>query len=290
MLLAVPELPEVESLRRSLTPLIGRRVVSLDVARWDIVAPTSRQRDPAARAAQSPQRNHHSLLVGARITELRRHGKHLAILADDGRALDVHLGMTGQLLLRAPDAPPATGGHIHLTWTLDDRSALAFRDPRRFGGIWAHPTLDALLQSRWATLGPDALTLTADHLAQSLGATARSIKAALLDQGVAAGIGNIYADESLFRAGIRPTRVARRLTADQIHTLAAAVRSTLAQAIEAGGSTLRDFVRADGAPGAYQTGHAVYGRAGLPCTSCGSVLKSAQIAQRTTVWCSRCQR
>lgn len=278
MLHAVPELPEVESLRRSLTPLIGRRVVTLDVARWDIVAPTSRR----------PDRN--SLLVGAQIVELKRHGKHLAILAHDGRALDIHLGMTGQLLLIAPDRPPAARDHIHITWTLDDRSTLAFRDPRRFGGIRAHPTLNDLLETRWAALGPDALTLTGDHLAAALKTSGRPIKAALLDQGVVAGIGNIYADESLFLAGIQPARMARCLRTDQIHTLADAIRSTLARAIEAGGSTLRDFVRADGAPGAYQTGHTVYGRAGKLCLSCGSVLKCAQVAQRTTVWCPRCQR
>jgi len=290
MLHAVPELPEVESVRRSLALLVGRRIVALDVARWDVVAPTSRQRNPAARAAHAPQRNHHSLLVGARIVELRRHGKHLAILAHDGRALDIHLGMTGQLLLSNPDTPTAPRDHTHLTWTLDDRATLRFRDPRRFGGIWPHPTLDALLQTRWAALGPDALTLSGDHLVQALRSTARPVKAALLDQGIVAGIGNIYADESLFLARIRPTRMARRLPPGLVHTLAAAIRSTLAQAVEAGGSTLRDFVRADGAPGTYQAGHAVYARGGLPCLTCGSVLKSAHVAGRTTVWCPKCQR
>jgi formamidopyrimidine-DNA glycosylase len=163
-----------------------------------------------------------------------------------------------------------------------------FRDPRRFGGLWSFPSQDAL-QTRWSTLGPDALSITTKQLAEAIANSRRHIKAALLDQAVLAGVGNIYADESLFLASIRPKRLAKALKASEIAALAAAIRQTLANSIATGGSTLRDYRDANGQAGSSQLTHAVYGRAGDLCIRCGSGLKSAQVSQRTTVWCPHCQ-
>jgi formamidopyrimidine-DNA glycosylase len=201
--------------------------------------------------------------------------------------------MTGQLLHRATDRrprlPPAPdGSHVHAVWEFDHGRVL-FRDPRRFGALRVFAST-AALDEHWAGLGPDALTITADQLAAALRGSARPVKAALLDQAVVAGVGNIYADEALFAAGVRPTRLCRNLRDAQIQAIASSIRAVLAGAVQAGGSTLRDYVDGDGNPGSYQRSHAVYGRAGEPCPRCGRPLKSVTVAQRTTVWCSACQR
>jgi formamidopyrimidine-DNA glycosylase len=139
------------------------------------------------------------------------------------------------------------------------------------------------------TLGPDALTVSGDALAQRVQGSARCIKAALLDQGVLAGVGNIYADEALFRAGVRPQARCSRLAVGTLHALATHLRHLLSLAVQAGGSTVRDYVDATGKAGTAQLLHAVYGRGGHPCTQCGSPLRQALVAQRTTVWCGTCQ-
>jgi formamidopyrimidine-DNA glycosylase len=287
----MPELPEVECLRRSLEPhLVGRTVARAQLHRRDICEVFDGRRATPSH-----------LLEGLTISQLTRRGKQLAILTHQGPLLLVHLGMTGQLLFtpsplgggpgrggRNPSAP----NHIHATWRLSTNGAesghLLFRDPRRFGGLWTFPSHDAL-QTRWSTLGPDALTITLAQLAEALASTRRHIKAALLDQAVLAGVGNIYADESLFLAGIRPRRLAIGLRPTEIDALAAAIRQTLSSSIATGGSTLRDYRDANGQAGSSQLAHAVYGRAGDPCIRCTTRLKSAQVAQRTTVWCPRCQ-
>ncbi|MDX9911669.1 MAG: bifunctional DNA-formamidopyrimidine glycosylase/DNA-(apurinic or apyrimidinic site) lyase [Phycisphaerales bacterium] len=299
----MPELPEVETLRRSLEPaLLGARVDRVLIFRRDVIVTSD---DPPG--GFSRQRTSHrpaplelrTLLEGATIDALLRHGKEIAISTRDGRALRVHLGMTGQLRTRAhantqrttPDEPPAP--HEHVRWTLrragERPVQLSFIDPRRFGGVWTSPTRDDLL-ARWAALGPDAVSITPSDLAKRLSRSRRPIKAALLDQGVLAGVGNIYADEALFIARIAPRRLASRLTPREINALADAIRQTLAQAIQARGSTLRDFADAEGNAGYAQLAHAVYGRGGEPCVRCGARLRSAVIAQRTTVWCPACQR
>ncbi len=168
--------------------------------------------------------------------------------------------------------------------------ALLFCDPRRFGGLWAFPTAGALRAARWAQLGPDALRVTAAQLRPRLHATRRPLKSALLDQHLLAGVGNIYADESLFRAGLHPRRPAASLSRQEVAGLAAAIRFCLQTSLAAGGSTLRDYRDADGRSGFAQAAHAVYGRGGLPCFTCGARLRIGQTAQRTTVHCPRCQR
>jgi formamidopyrimidine-DNA glycosylase len=146
------------------------------------------------------------------------------------------------------------------------------------------------LEARWAALGPDALGITGGDLEGRAGESDRAIKAVLLDQGVLAGVGNIYADEALFRAGLSPRRKARRFGPDDWHRLAGAIRETLAEAVRARGSTLRDYVGAAGEAGQAQLLHRVYGRRGEPCTNCGRRLKGIRLAQRATVYCPACQR
>lgn len=230
------------------------------------------------------------LLAGQRIERVCRHGKQLALVSDAGRVLNVHLGMTGQFLCSGSGQRLALQDHVHVVWRMEDGGRLAFRDPRRFGGIWTCRDEADLLSRRWGMLGPDAAEIRAADLAAGLVGSRRAIKAALLDQRVIAGVGNIYADEALFRARILPQRLGGSLTGGEVTVLCRAIRAILRDAIEAGGSTLRDYRDAEGRAGAYQQRHSVYGRGGQACRACSGVLCSAVIGQRTTVWCSGCQR
>lgn len=239
-----------------------------------------------------------SLLLDQRIDRLERHGKQLAIISDDGKAICMHLGMSGQCWVRDPAAADNTTtnghttSHIHCCWkihtALGERELL-FRDPRRFGGVWTYSSFERLLTDRWAALGPDALIITSPQLRQRIERTRRVIKAALLDQRTIAGVGNIYADEALFAAGIHPLTTSCTLLRSQVTALAGAIRWTLRRAIAGGGSTLRDYRDGTGRAGHYQSRHAVYGRAGQPCRRCRAELISQAVAQRTTVHCPRCQ-
>lgn len=277
----MPELPEVERVRRTLAPHLLGRVV----ARVDLHRPAFVLGPPAART-------HAALLAGDGLIELRRLGKSLGLIGQSGRAVHLHLGMTGQFLVRDAVTDLAAIDHVHVAWHLQGGghrdAVVAFRDPRRFGEVRPFATV-AELEAHWARLGPDALTIDSGALAACLRPGRRAIKAALLDQAVLAGVGNIYADEALFLARLSPRRHAGRLTGAEVARLAEAIRTVLHEAIEAGGSTLRDFVDADGAAGSYRAAHRVYGRGGQPCVNCGRLLRSALIAQRTTVWCPRCQ-
>lgn len=310
--LDVPELPEVETVRRTLLPrILGSRILTARLLRRDVlIAPGdpaggfSRQRTgrgtPPAAIAPS------DLLEDCTITEILRRGKQLAIIGqpdrDGPRALTVQLGMSGQLFIEpsaASDSPLPT--HVHALWTFHDAlrgpnpkrakdtAQLCFRDPRRFGGLRVLRSMEEL-NAHWLQLGPDALDLSAEDLLNASRDSSRAIKALLMDQATVAGIGNIYADEALFRAGIRPSRPARRLKPVEAIVLSEAIRAILHDAIEARGSTLRDYRDADGREGDYQGRHAVYGRAGENCRRCGRVLRSGILAQRTTVWCPACQR
>jgi len=271
----VPELPEVETLRRSLAPIVGRKVLSATLHRRDVLTLPTRGR-------VLPEH----LLVGAKFKELRRRGKQMAVVAGDGRVLLIHLGMTGQVRHGLVSKKEV---HTHATWNLDDGSSVYFNDPRRFGGLWFFPNL-AALDERWVELGPDALTISGGELAMRAKDSKRAIKAVLLDQTVLAGVGNIYADEALFESGISPRRLATRMTTEGFEKLAETVRSVLERAIKAKGSTLRDYRDASGQAGSAQDGHKVYGRGGLPCLTCGTTLTQQTLAQRTTVMCRRCQK
>jgi len=273
----MPELPEVESVRRGLRPLIGVPVASVRVARRDVV------RDDAGR--RRGRLDPGTLLAGTRVASIERRGKQLALIGDTGRVVLIHLGMSGQVLL-GPEA--GRGEHTHVVWTLGDGTKVAFRDPRRFGGVWTLPDR-AALDARWRCLGPDGLRVRAESLAEALGRSRRAVKAALLDQRAVAGVGNIYADESLFEAGIAPSRPCATLDASEWDRLAGAIRRVLARAVRDGGSTLRDYRRPDGSAGAAASGHKVYARAGKTCSRCGGPIAGAVLAQRSTCWCPRCQ-
>ena len=294
----MPELPEVESVRRSLLPLVGARIVDVRLLRRTMLVVPGDPPGGFERQRTPPRPRRYSrdmLLLGRTIADIDRRGKRLALRTHPGRGqtpcLEAHLGMTGSFALLAPGQrrPAPLRDHVHALWTLDDGRRLLFRDPRRFGGLRAF-TDRADLDAAWARLGPDALSITPDALHARLAPAARPLKAALLDQTLLAGVGNIYADEACFAARLDPHHRADALSPAQTARLADAIRGILSRSIEAGGSTLRDFAAADGSVGSYQiAGHAVYARAGLPCPRCRRPLLGCVLAQRATVWCPGCQ-
>lgn len=290
----MPELPEVETIRRTLEPIIlGKMIRRSELHRRDIlIAPG----DPSG--GFSRQRAGHAfprpiapedLLEGFTIHAVGRLGKQLVLVARRGRtperALIVQLGMTGRLLFEAHTTP--SPAHTHATWHLD-HGRLVFFDPRRFGGLRAFASA-AALHSHLAALGPDALSITETQLAEALQGAKTPIKAALLDQARLSGVGNIYADEALFLSQIHPRHAAGKLSPRAVQSLAKGVRSVLADAVAKGGSTLRDYADVLGRGGAFQHEHRVYGRGGQPCVVCKTQLRHGAVAQRTTVWCPRCQ-
>jgi formamidopyrimidine-DNA glycosylase len=276
---AMPELPEVETVRRGLALKIsGRRIVRAELRRPDLRRPF-----PPALAAR---------LDGARIGALGRRGKYILIELDADGLLLLHLGMSGRVTAdRAalPDAP-----HDHVVLTLDDGTVIRFNDPRRFG------TLDYVKRGEedrhplLAGLGPEPLEPGFDdaYLATKLAGRLTPIKAALLDQRVVAGLGNIYVCEALFRARLSPRRLAASIGLGRAARLVAAIRSVLSEAIAAGGSSLRDYVQADGALGYFQHHWAVYGREGGACPGCDCGAGVRRIVQsgRSTFFCAKRQR
>lgn len=269
----MPELPEVETTRRGLLPhLVGRRVVDLVV----------RQRQ-----LRWPVPDELSMLRGQRISAIERRAKYLLVHAAPGSAL-LHLGMSG--LLRVLPAATPVGKHDHVDWRLDDDRVLRFTDPRRFGSqLWqpsgsVHPLL--------AGLGPEPLSdaFDGDHLFLHSRGRQAAVKVFLMDQANVVGVGNIYAAEALFAAGIRPTRAAGEVSRARYARLADAVKRILDHAITRGGTTLRDFLDPDGAPGYFEQELFVYGREGEPCRVCTTPIRSIRLGQRSTFFCPRCQR
>jgi formamidopyrimidine-DNA glycosylase len=259
----VPELPEVETVVRSLAPhLTGRVIIS---ARF-----TSRLVTPGNRAKLAAR------LKGRTIESIRRRGKFIVIALDRG-TFSVHLGMTGKLLV---DGAVAT--HTHGIFTLD-QGMLLYEDPRQFGRIeWN--------ASRVEKLGPEPLEIGFEEFFARLKSRRTRVKALLLNQSFLAGVGNIYADEALFRAGIHPLANASKLSAARARLLHAAVREVLTAAIEHRGSSISDYVDADGSPGDFQNLHRVYGRQGEPCVECGAAIRKIVVAQRGTHFCPKCQK
>jgi formamidopyrimidine-DNA glycosylase len=199
----------------------------------------------------------------------------------------VHLGMSGRLLVSQPDVPLPP--HTHAVLTLADKREIRFIDPRRFGRLSVVP-LGGEGGKGYTGPGKEPTTISADEFAALFKGRKLAIKAALLNQSILHGVGNIYADESLFRAGIRPRRAAGRLTRDELDRLHAALQQVLAKAIQLGGSSVSDYVDADGVRGFFQLEHKVYGRAGEKCTVCNTPLKKLTVGGRTTVYCPHCQR
>ena len=228
-----------------------------------------------------------SLLPGEQITGLRRRAKYLLIDTAPGSAV-LHLGMSGSLRV-LPARTPATT-HDHVDVALDSGKVLRFNDPRRFGCLLWQPagSIHELLRN----LGPEPLSddFSGDYLFDRSRGRSANIKTFLMDQSIVVGVGNIYAAESLFRAGIAPGRQAGRVSRDRYAALAAAVRSILAHAIQRGGTTLRDFISPDGAPGYFEQELFVYGREAEPCKRCGRPLKGSRLGNRATAWCSHCQK
>lgn len=267
----MPELPEVQTVVDSLRPkLLGRKIARVKLNRTDIV-------DPAE--IDLPAR-----LTGRTVSDITRRGKRIVFALDTGERFYVHLGMSGRLGMSRADDPPAA--HTHLVVAFEGNSSeLRFVDARRFGGIW---WLGRELPPE-GNMGPEPMATRAAQLGKRLARTTRAIKNALLDQTVLAGLGNIYVDESLFAAGIHPLAPANRLTAEQIGRLSRSIKSTLRRAIRHRGSTLRDYRDADGAPGAFQSRHRVYGREGKPCPNCRTAIERIVLGGRSTHFCPICQ-
>lgn len=269
----MPELPEVETTRRGLAPhLEGRAIRRVEV------------RQPQLRWPVSPEV---LALRDAPLLSLGRRGKYLQFNFASGQML-VHLGMSGSL--RLLERVPPAGKHDHLDWWLDDDRCLRFNDPRRFGAVlWntqgeAHPLL--------AGLGVEPLTasFSGDYLAAQAKGRRVAIKPFLMNSKIVVGVGNIYAQESLFLAGIHPQRSVSRIGLASWRRLVKSIKEVLAEALKAGGTSLRDFTRSDGKPGYFQQQLRVYGRSGEPCVTCGRALKLIRQGQRSTCYCGHCQR
>ena len=263
----MPELPEVETIVRALGPrLRGRRIVSAEFRGLRVLLG-----DPDATAAG---------LAGRKVRAVRRHGKFIEIELDSGRSFVVHLGMTGKLLLNG-----APGKYTHAILTLD-RGTLLYDDSRQFGRL----ELSEGLPARVKKLGPEPLEVTLEEFAERLRKRKTKVKGLLLNQQFLRGIGNIYADEALFRAGIHPQAIAARLKPERIKKLYGAIRQVLGEAIAAGGSSVSDYVDVDGRQGTFQVRHNVYQKTGERCPRCGARIRRILVAQRGTHFCSRCQK
>ncbi|MDT3706815.1 MAG: bifunctional DNA-formamidopyrimidine glycosylase/DNA-(apurinic or apyrimidinic site) lyase [Thiobacillus sp.] len=270
----MPELPEVETTRLGLLPRLRGRALKRIVVR------NPQLRWPVPDDLETR-------LAGLTLDTLDRRGKYL--LFDFGVAAQiVHLGMSGSLRLVDPDEPAAL--HDHVDWLFDDGSVLRLRDPRRFGAVlW---TDDVARHPLLAHLGPEPLTpaFDATYLHAQCQRRNAAIKQVIMDAQVVVGVGNIYASESLFHAGIRPATAARRLSRPASARLAAAIKKVLAAAIAAGGSSLRDYVGSGGEPGYFQLQTRVYDREGLPCTVCATPIRRIVQGQRASFYCPACQR
>lgn len=274
----MPELPEVETICRGLrAQLVARRIEHVVVRSADVI----HQKDitPTDFAA---------VLEKQHISAVERRGKYIVMVLDDGW-LVCHLRMTGKLLVRERGSVPDK--HTHLVISLDDGKMLHYHDVRRFGGFCYYRE-NPLLQPPLQLLGPEPLSddFDATVFRESCRGRRRPVKSHLLDQAVVAGIGNIYADEILFRAGVRPRKSAMRISQKEAAAIVAATKSVLAEAIAAGGSTIRDYVNSEAKQGGYQLAHQVYGRAGKPCLRCGTLLKQVTVGGRSSVYCPHCQK
>jgi formamidopyrimidine-DNA glycosylase len=274
----MPELPEVETIVADLRPhLVGRTIMRGEL------------RFPSMVRHPEPETFIDSI-TGLRIEAVGRRGKFILIALGAGRLLVVHLGMSGQLRLVDPATEFAS--HTHVILDLDDGRQLRYRDPRRFGRLLLGTEDELLLSGTLPKLGPEPIdpTFDAEELFKRFRRRRGSLKAVLLDQATVAGVGNIYADESLHRAGLRPDRAAGSLSRKSVRRLHASLRDSLEVAIRNRGSSVDTYRDAWGEVGSQQESLLVYGRAGKPCLTCGRPLAVVRLAGRTTVFCTRCQR
>ena len=271
----MPELPEVETTRRGIEPyVVGVRIREVIVKRGDLRQPVSEDL---------------ALIEGRRVLGVKRRSKYLLLEIDDGSTVLIHLGMSGSLRVIVP--ADAWKRHDHVGITLGNGKQLRFHDPRRFGlvlRLTGDPMKHALLEH----LGPEPLEdgFTAGYLKAACAKRTVAIKLAIMDAKVVVGVGNIYASEALFRAGILPKSAANKVSAARLGKLVAAIKAVLTDSINEGGTTLRDFLHSDGEPGYFKQRLFVYERKGEPCRVCGTPIRQAVLGQRSTYWCPRCQK
>jgi len=272
----MPELPEVETVARALAPVLtGRTIVRVELF------------SPAVRTPLSPLK---TALPGRTIRQLFRRARYLIAPLDNGTALVVHLGMTGVIRVEYSSVPRRKHEHVFLH--LDNGSVFRFEDVRRFGGLEVHPIGQGGLPARFAAFGPEPLSgdFSAEYLYEHSRCRKTAVKTFLMDNAVVAGIGNIYAAEILFAAGIDPRREAGTLTSEQCRNLVKCARRILREAIRQGGTTISDFKHVDGSEGKFAVRLQVYGKSGEPCPVCGTKLQCVRLGGRSSVFCPRCQR
>jgi len=276
----MPELPEVEVIRQGLLPLVkGRKIAGFGSSGKRL-------------RTEVPEECIGERLVGAVITGIERKAKYLLFTFDSGDLLTIHLGMTGRLTIFPAETPPAR--HDHLFFLLDNGRELRFNDTRRFGSVQCFKNAEKTqaLRRLFATTGPEPFSAqcTPAYLHARARNRSQAVKTFIMNSAILAGVGNIYANESLFAAGIHPRRPARRISRERYDLLADSIRRTLSEAIEVGGTSLRDFTVGDGTPGYFGQSLKVYGREGEPCLQCAAPVRREVIGQRSTFFCPRCQR
>ncbi len=272
----MPELPEVETTRRGIEPhLVGASFTEVILRRRDL-------RQPIPETIDS--------IAGMKVTAVRRRSKYLIVDLSDGASLLIHLGMSGSLRVIDPSSDWKTHDHIGLS--LSTGRQLRYHDPRRFGIVLHLPSGDPLKHPLLETLGPEPLgdDFTTAALAGALERKSIPIKVALMDAKIVVGVGNIYASESLFRAGILPKTPANKVSKPRLARLVEGIRQVLHDSITEGGTTLRDFLNSDGEPGYFRQKLFVYERKGEPCRTCATPIQHTVMAQRSTYWCPKCQK
>lgn len=298
----MPELPEVESLRRSLKPyIIGKTIQSIVVHKPKLVSGAGTVRQPLEHKKQEFETE----LIGSKITDITRVAKNLIIHLSNGKILLVHLKMTGQLVYQDDDKNKVLGGHpielseselpnqhSHIVFELD-QGTLYYNDVRMFGYVLLYPDLDTIYKlGHFDKIGLDPFDdkFTAEYLYKNLKVRKSKLKTVLLNQEIVTGLGNIYADEVCFKAGILPTRLANTLTKKEVDKLYQAIIEIIPKAVEMGGSSIANYIMADGSRGTYAREHKVYGKAGKQCFGCEKLLQKTVINSRTTVFCPFCQK
>ena len=270
----MPELPEVETYRRELAPELDHRTILSAQVFWERII----ERPSASEFMQE--------IPGEQFAHFGRRGKYLLLMLESGKCLIIHLRMTGEIHIHPPTLQPDK--HTHVTMALDDGRVLHYRDQRKFGRLWLVNDAESVVSH----LGPEPLDegFTPGILGEGLQGRKASIKALLLNQAIVAGVGNIYADEALFRAGIDPRREGRSLTDDELGRLHEAIQVVLTLGIEKRGSSLQNYVRLGGIQGSAQDEHLVFRKTGQPCPNCGQVIERVILTQRSTHFCPDCQK
>lgn len=278
----MPELPEVEAVRSSLEPLLcGQEIIKVMIYHAGVISPLTAEAFAAA-------------LAGKNIAAVRRRGKYLLFSLQgkdvSGDVLMVHLRMTGQLVCEAPDAPMKK--HTHVVLTLENGQEIRFTDVRRFGKMAVFPGGDFSRDPGLAALGPEPLSeeFSPEYFYTKINQKKVKIKAALLDQEIVAGLGNIYADEVLFVAKVLPTRLCCSLSRREVDCLCQCIKNILAEAVLHKGTTFRDYVDGEGKKGSHQDFLQVYQREGVPCSRCGTIIQRVKIAGRSSHFCPHCQK